>query len=91
MIWKNQWKILNATSSPHPHSIFGRTSVWTYEYSVLHRFRQAKFACGGLLFNLEPISATAPVTSKMKFALKVVKIDSKNNRFATCGHFHINF
>jgi hypothetical protein len=44
---------------------------------VFHRFKQAKFDNGALIFKLKPIFATASTASKMKLASKVVKIDSK--------------
>jgi len=44
---------------------------------VIHKFGQAKFAYGGLLFRLKPIYATAPTALKTMLNLKVVKIDFK--------------
>jgi hypothetical protein len=44
-------------------------------YSVLHQFRQAKFANGGLILSLSQSSILPQLPQKIKLASKVVKIN----------------
>ncbi len=46
-------------------------------YSVFHRFRQAKFAYSGSIFNLSQFLPLSQLPQKMELASKVVKVDSK--------------
>ncbi len=45
-------------------------------YSVFHRFRQAKFAYGGSILSLSQFLLLPELPLKMKLASKVVKINS---------------
>ncbi len=46
-------------------------------YSVFHRFRQAKFDYGGSILNLSQFLLLPQLPQKVEFTSKVVKVDSK--------------
>jgi hypothetical protein len=53
--------------------------TWTIEYSVFHRFRQAKFDNGGSILSSSQVLLQPQLPQKMKLASKMVKIDSKKS------------
>jgi hypothetical protein len=53
------------------------------DYSMFHRFRQAKFTHGGLILSSSQFLLLPQLPQKMEPASKVVKVDLKNNRLAT--------
>ncbi len=56
--------------------IFGG-KLFTIFYRVFHRFGQAKFPDGGLIFGSNQFSVLPKLPPKMMLGLKEVKIDSK--------------
>jgi hypothetical protein len=52
-------------------------------YSVFHRFRQAKFACGGSILSSSQFSVLTQLPLKLKLVIKVVKINLKKNHIVT--------
>ncbi len=52
-------------------------------YCVFRRFRQAEFAYGGLILSPSQFLLLPQLLQKVKLALKLVKIDFKNNYLTT--------